>query len=116
MYVDAFVMPVLTAREDEYLKWAQISAKAWLEHGALSYAEARADDVPMGKITSFPRAVQLAGDEVLYFSWATYRDRAQRDEVMAKVMADPRLQGSMDDSPANLQRMIFGGFETKVSA
>ena len=116
MYVDGFVMPVLKAREAEYLEWAELACTVWMENGALSYVESRADDVPLGKVTSFPRAVQLAEDEVLYFSWATYRDKASRDEIMAKVMNDPRLQKSMEDSPANMQRMIFGGFEIKVSA
>lgn len=115
-YVDAFVLPVNRAREAEYVKWAQLGAKVWLEHGALTYVETRADDVPPGQVTSFPRAVKLEEDEIVYVSWATYRDRAHRDEVMAKVMADPRVQMSMEDSPANMQRMIFGGFTAVVSA
>lgn len=114
-YVDAFVMPVLRSREADYIAWAKLGAKAWLEHGALSYVESRAEDVPEGKVTSFPLAVKLESTEVLYFAYATYRDRAHRDQVMGKVMADPRLEAMMKDSPANMQRMIWGGFETVVS-
>ena len=99
-YVDAFVMPVLQAREADYLVWAQLGAKVWLEHGALSYVESRAEDVREGKVTSFPMAVKLEPGEVLYFAYATYRDRAHRDEVMAKVMGDARLEDMMKDSPA----------------
>jgi uncharacterized protein YbaA (DUF1428 family) len=115
-YVDAFVMPVLLAREGEYQTWAKLACKVWIEHGALSYAESRAADVPLGKVTSFPMAVKLEPGEVLYFSTATYRDRAHRDAVMEKVMTDPRLSAMMADSPANMQRMIWGGFETVVSS
>ena len=114
-YIDAFVTPVLKAREAEYLEMAKLGAAVWQEHGALSYVEARAQDVPEGKVTSFPMAVKLEPGEVLYFAYATYRDRAHRDEVMGKVMADTRLENMMKDSPANMQRMIWGGFETVVS-
>jgi uncharacterized protein YbaA (DUF1428 family) len=40
-FVDAFVMPVTRSREDEYLKLAKNSARIWMDHGALSYVEAR---------------------------------------------------------------------------
>ncbi len=114
-YVDAYVMPVLQAREGDYQAWAKLAATVWLEHGALSYVESRAEDVREGKVTSFPMAVKLEPGEVLYFAYSTYRDRAHRDSVMGKVMADPRLADMMKDSPANMQRMIWGGFETVVS-
>ncbi len=115
-YVDVFLLPVLKAREAEYLKWAEVGKSVWMEHGAVFYAENRAEDVPDGKVTSLPMSVKLGSDEVLYFTYATYRDRAHRDEVNAKVMADPRVHDMMQDSPANMQRMIFGGFATVVSA
>ena len=53
------------------------------------------DDVPYGTLTSFPRAVQAKDDEILVFSWIVYENRASRDAVMEKVMADPRLQAMM---------------------
>ena len=114
-YLDAFLLPVRREAEDVYRKWAKVSAEVWLANGALSYVEARADDVPFGNLTSFPRAVQLTEDEVLYIALATYRDRAHRDEVNAKVMADPRLKNMMIDSPVDGKRMIFGGFNSVVS-
>ena len=57
-YVDAYVMPVLKSREADYLEWAETGCKVWMEFGALSYAECRAEDVPEGKVTSFPMAVK----------------------------------------------------------
>jgi uncharacterized protein YbaA (DUF1428 family) len=113
-YIDLYVVPVIAAREAEYLEQARLSKTVWLEHGALSYTEARADDVPQGKLTSFPMAVKQEPGEVLYLGYATYRDRAHRDAVNAKVMADPRLSGMMTNSPANMQRLIYGGFGVEV--
>ena len=80
-----------------------------MEHGALAYVEAIGDDVPMGELTSFPRAVQAKDDEGVVFSWAIYPDRASRDATMAKVFADERLKGG--DMPFDGQRMIYGGFQ-----
>ena len=113
-YVDVYVLPVLKSREVDYLDWARLAQQVWMEMGALSYVESRADDVPHGTLTSFPRAVHLTEHEIVYVSVVTYTDRASRDAVNAKVMADPRLEGALADSPADMKRMIFGGFEVKV--
>ena len=40
------------------------------------------------------------------------QSRAQRDEINAKVMADPRLKAEMSNMPFDGKRMIYGGFET----
>jgi len=78
----------------------------------LSYVECFGDDVPMGELTSFPRAVQAKDDEIVVFSWITYESRAARDAINAKVMADPRLKPGMENMPFDGKRMIYGGFET----
>ena len=90
--------------------------KVWREHGALDYREWVADDVKVGKLTSFPRSVKLKPGETVVFSWITYKSRAQRDKVNAKVMADPRLKSMMDPKslPFDAKRMIYGGFESLV--
>ena len=82
-----------------------------MELGALSFVECVGDDVPYGQLTSFPRAVQAGDDEVVIFSWIVYKSRADRDAIMEKVMADPRLKGDM---PFDGKRMIFGGFEMTI--
>jgi len=110
-YVDGFLVPVPKDKLEAYKALAQKGSEVWLEHGALSYVECVADDVPHGELTSFPRAVQLKDDEVVIFSWVTYKDRASRDEVMAKVMADERLKADMASMPFDGKRMIFGGFQ-----
>jgi uncharacterized protein YbaA (DUF1428 family) len=113
-YLDVYVTPVRLPREAEYLDWVKVSRQMWTDHGALSYLEARAEDVPFGNVTSFPRALHLEPDEITYVAFATYRDRAHRDEVNARIMADPRMKELALGGPADLRRMIFGGF-TSVS-
>lgn len=113
-YVDGFVLSVPKDRFDEYKELAEMSCKAWLEHGALSYVEARGDDVPYGELTSFPRAVEAKPDDIVIFAWITYASRADRDAVNAKVMADPRMKHTMETMPFDAKRMIYGGFETFI--
>ena len=113
-YVDGFVLAVPRDKLDAYKDMARLGAEVWMELGALSYVECIGDDVPYGELTSFPRAVQAKEDEVVVFSWITYENRARRDEIMAKVMADPRLKGSMENMPFDGKRMIFGGFEAFI--
>jgi uncharacterized protein YbaA (DUF1428 family) len=109
-YVDGFVLAVPKDNIDAYKELARKAGEVWMEHGATAYVEAIGDDVPYGELTSFPRAVQAKEDEVVVFSWIAYPSRQKRDEAMGKVMADPRLEGSMKDAPFDGKRMIFGGF------
>ena len=111
-YVDGFVLAVPKQNIEAYKALARKAGKIWKEYGALAYVECIGDDVPYGKVTSFPRAVQATDDEVVVFSWIVYESRAQRDAINAKVMADPRLKEGMTNMPFDGKRMIYGGFET----
>ena len=116
-YVDGYVVPVPRKKLAAYRRMAQKAAKVWRDHGALEYRECVADDVKRGKLTSFPRSVKLKPGETVVFAWITYKSRAQRDKINAKVMADPRLNEMMDPKskpPFDGKRMIFGGFESLV--
>lgn len=49
------------------------------------------------------------------FSWITYKLRAQRDRINAKMMSDPRLTAMNQKSmPFDPKRMIHGGFASLV--
>ena len=115
-YVDGFVLPVPKERLAEYRRLARKTGKIWREHGALEYVECVADDVDPGKVTSVPRSVKLKDDEVVVFAWITYKTRAQRDKILEKVMADPRLAEFSDPKklPFDAKRMFWGGFKTLV--
>jgi uncharacterized protein YbaA (DUF1428 family) len=116
-YVDGFVVPVPKKNLPAYLKVARKCAKVWLEHGAIGYVECVGDDVPVGKLTSFTRAVKLKADEVVIFSYIIYKSRKERDAVNKKVMTDPRLAKMMDpkNSPFDAKRMIYGGFKQVIA-
>jgi len=115
-YVDGFVVAVPKKKLAAYRSIAKKAGKIWREHGALDYREWVAEDVKVGKLTSFPRSVKLKPGETVIFSWITYKSRAQRDRVNAKVMADTRLKHMMDPKslPFDAKRMIYGGFESLV--
>jgi uncharacterized protein YbaA (DUF1428 family) len=116
-YVDGFLLAVPKDRIEDYRKLAELAAVVWKEHGAVAYFEGLADDVPPGKLTSFPQAVQLKDDEVVVFSWIVYNSRQERDEINAKVMADPRFDGmDPNNMPFDSQRMMWGGFSSLVEA
>lgn len=114
-YVDGFILPVPRKNLDKYKKWAKIAGKVWLDHGAIDYVECMGDDVDAGKVTSFPKSVKLKKGEVVFFSWATYKSKAQRDRIMKKVMTDPRLAEFMSgEMPFDGMRMFWGGFKPVV--
>ena len=113
-YVDGFVVAVPTANRDVYRKNAETAAAVFKEYGATKVVECWGDDVPEGKLTSFPIAVQRKEDETVVFSWITWPSRAVRDQGMKKSMEDPRLQQAMNPMPFDGKRMIYGGFEVIV--
>lgn len=116
-YVDGFIVPVPKKNMAAYMKIAKKAAKVWKEHGALEVRECAADDVKVGKWTSFPRSVKMKSNETVVFSYIVYKSRKDRDRVNAKVMKDPRLNAMMSgkDMPFDGKRMIFGGFKVTVA-
>lgn len=116
-YVDGFIVPVPKKKLAAYKKLAKLAGKVWREHGALDYKECVADDVTVGKWTSFPRSVKLKTTEIVIFAYIVYKSRKHRDAVNKKVMADQRFAGMhMKDMPFDGKRMIFGGFKVLVAA
>ena len=114
-YVDGFVVPVPAANREAYRERAAMFAGLFKEHGALNVVECWGDDVPAGKLTSFPLAVKCEPGEVVVFSWVTWPSRAVRDAAWKTLMADPRMQA---DAGANLfdgKRLIYGGFEVLLN-
>ena len=96
---------------------AKFMGKLWIENGAISYVECKGDDVPAGKNTSFPQSVKLKKGEVVFFSFATYKTKAHRNQVMKKVMSDPRVAKFIDSEkmPFDGMRMFWGGFKPVIS-
>lgn len=114
-YVDGFVLAVTTADRETYRQHALLAAQVFKENGALSVVETWGDDVPDGKLTSFPMAVQRKPDETVVFAWITWPSKTVRDRGMQAVMEDPRLRPDKNPMPFDGARMIYGGFEVLVN-
>lgn len=113
-YIDGFVAAVPTANRDKYRKHADEAAKVFKEHGALKIVECWGNDVPEGKVTSFPMAVKRKDDESVVFSWVEWPSKEVRDASWKKLMDDPRMQPDKNPMPFDGKRMIYGGFEPIV--
>jgi uncharacterized protein YbaA (DUF1428 family) len=119
-YVDGYVLPVPKKNLAAYRRMAKDAGRIWRKLGALQYMETVADDVKVGKRTSFPRSVKLKRGEVVVFSFIVYRSRGQRDRVNRQAMkiftTDPKWKKFMDpkNMPFDGKRMFWGGFKPIV--
>jgi len=110
-YIDGFVAAVPTVNREKFKKHAEEAAAIFKEYGALSVTECWGDDIPEGKITSFPMAVQCKNDETVVFSWIVWPSKEARKAASDKMMADPRMKPEANPMPFDGKRMIYGGFE-----
>jgi len=116
-YVDGYVVPVPRKRLRAYRRMAAQSAKIWREYGALEFRECVAEDLAAEFGTPFPKQLKLKKGETVMFSWITFKSRAQRDRINAKVMKDPRIAAMMKEpAPFDCKRMLYGGFIAIVDA
>ena len=107
-YVDIYQLPVPEQKLEAYREQATTFGKVAREHGALSYREFLADDLGDG--------LSVDDGEVLTAAVAEFTSRAHRDEVMEKVMQDPRVTALMQgEDLADMSRMRYGGFEAFVT-
>jgi uncharacterized protein YbaA (DUF1428 family) len=113
-YVDGFVIAVATVDRDKYQQYAQAASAVFKENGALTVVECWGNDVPDGKLTSFPMAVKCQPDETVVISWVTWPSKTIRDQGIAKAMEDPRFDMAKNPMPFDGKRMIYGGFEMIV--
>ncbi|WP_020590596.1 DUF1428 domain-containing protein [Kiloniella laminariae] len=114
-YIDGFVAAVPTANKQKYIDFSKTAAKIFKKYGALSLVECWGDDVPEGKVTSFPMAVKCQEDETVVFSWIAWPDSATRNSGMEKVMNDPEMHSETNPMPFDGKRIIFGGFKMIVN-
>jgi len=117
-YVDGFVIPVPKKKLAAYFRIAAKAAKVWKDHGAMDYKECVGDDLNIKGVMPFTKGIQTKAGETVVFSFVTYKSRAHRDKVNAKVMKDPRLNAMCDPKamPFDCARMLYGGFKVMVSS
>ena len=123
-YIDCYLTPVPRANRTQYEKLALISAEVVREYGALRVVECWLDETGPDAATyhgesarksadsygTFTAAVGAKDGETVVMSWVEWPDKRSRDEAMAKVTADPRMQFT-DQTPAfDGSRLIAAGF------
>lgn len=117
-YVDGFVFVVKKKNLVAYKKMAAEGGKLWKKHGALSYKECIGNDLtPEHVKLTFPKLTKCKKDEIVCFSYITYKSKSHRDTVNAKVMKDPAMSAEAwkdKPMPFDMNRMTMGGFEAFV--
>ncbi len=107
-YVTGFLTPVPADKKEAYVASAKEGWGFFKKYGALSMAENWGEDVPDGKVTSFPMAVKKLDNEVVVFSWVIWPDKKTADHAWASMMEDPAMKDM--DMPFDGKRMMWGGF------
>lgn len=108
-YVDIYLLPIPERNVAAYREQAMLFGQVAREYGALRYREFRGDDLG--------DTFKVGNGDLLTAAVVDFKSRAHRDEVMAKVMCDERVEQLVGDEPlADMSRMSYGGFETFVSA
>ena len=97
--------------------WRRRPAKSGGSTVRWSFGECAGDDLDVKTGVAFPRPMKVKRGETVMFSWITFKSRAHRDRVNAKVMKDPRLAPMMDPKamPFDAKRMAYGGFKVIVN-
>lgn len=115
-YYDIFAVPLSPEKREPYTEMASLFGTVVMEHGALKYVEAIADNVPEGKQTDWFRAVDRKDGETVVTSFVIWPDKATRDTAHGAMMKDPRFANMEEESKAIFdgKRMIWGGFSPLV--
>jgi len=124
-YIDCFLAPVAREKRAQYEQLAQLSWEVLRDNGALRVAECWLDESgpdaatyhgvdarqDAGSYVGFHAAAGAREGETVVMSWVEWPDKRSRDEGMAKVTADPRMQ--FGDQPAVFDgaRLIAAGFQ-----
>ncbi len=109
-YYSGFLLAVPTANKQAYIDMAHKAWAVFKDFGCLGMYENWGVDVPDGKVTSFPMAVQKKEDETVVFSWMVWPDRETADKGFEAMMKDPRMK-DLPQMPFDGMRMKWGGFE-----
>lgn len=109
MYVAGLVIPVPGDRIDDYRRWAETSARIFMDYGCLEVVESWEDNVPSGKRTDFRRAVAAEPGEKIVFTWQIWPSKEALDAAEDRMHADGILD-TAGDPPFDAGRLIVGTF------
>lgn len=113
-HIDVSVCAVPDGRKAEYLNHCKLFHTVAKEYGALAIVDAWGDDVPVGKLTDFPKSVKAEAGETVAVGWVIWKDKQARDAGWEKLMKDERM--TKMQLPFDGQRMIFGTFASIVES
>ena len=115
-YVQGFVAAVPEANREAYRQRSEAMAAILRANGALQMVECWQADVPEGKLTSFPMAVQRKEGEAIVFSWLVWPSKETAEAAMKAMMGDEKVRREFDgmDKIFDGRRMIYGGFDVMV--
>lgn len=119
-YVDGYVLPIAREKLPQYQEMAAEAGQIWIKHGALQYFECAGDDLAPdmsgAKIATFPEVMKTGPEETVIFAFVVFESREHRDAVNRKVMEEMTGEQQNPDCemPFDLQRMVYGGFQSIV--
>ncbi len=110
-YVDFYLLSVPEQNIETYRTMASKAGAVWKDHGAIAYKECVIDDDGHEGLSSLAGMAGSKPGEKTIAAFVIFNSRAERDEINAKVMADPRLADSCDPNnmPFDCSRMAFAG-------
>jgi uncharacterized protein YbaA (DUF1428 family) len=117
MYLAVYLYPVLRDRADDFLRVIRAAGDVYVEHGATAVEVLTATELGSAYgCAGLASVLQIWPGERVFVSLDRFRDQGHRDEVMAKVGTDARI----DDLYAeladliDLHRVVRGEFDSVV--
>jgi uncharacterized protein YbaA (DUF1428 family) len=110
-YIETMVAAVPTENKAAYLDYAREFGSLFKKHGALGTMDSWGNDVPQGKVTSFPLSVKCEPGETVAVGFIRWPSKAARDKAWESLMKEPKMQPGAMHMPFDGKRMIYGGFE-----
>ncbi|OHB27103.1 MAG: hypothetical protein A2790_00105 [Phenylobacterium sp. RIFCSPHIGHO2_01_FULL_69_31] len=125
-YYDAYLIPISPAKLDAYRDVSRRIGAVYREYGALKIVDILLDDqggdgasfhaeearAALGDdLRDFAAAAGAQDGETVILSWTEWPDKQARDEGLAKVLADPRVQPDPEDGVIfEGRRLVSGAF------
>jgi uncharacterized protein YbaA (DUF1428 family) len=132
-YVDGYLTPLRPEMRAAYIELSLRTAAVYKEYGALRVVDCWQDGTPQdsagfhaeaardtldagdGPSRDFKDAAGAEDDEIVLFSWMEWPDKATRDEGLASVLADPRVQPQEGEVVIfEGRRLVASGFDVVV--
>lgn len=90
-YVDGFLLAAKSDQRETNKAYAEQAVPIFKSHGAAGVVECWGDDVPDGKVTSFPMAATKGAGETVVPGWVSWPSKAVRDANLQALCEDTRF-------------------------